>query len=137
MATYEKFECFVGDLGLKKHDLNGDELKVYITDNAPSTSADSIKTDLVGITEENGYAAADIVNTYSEATGTGTLGGTDKVWTASAGGFGPGRYVPLYNETQTDPVDPLICWWDYGSSVTVNEGETFTVDIVTNIFTLA
>lgn len=138
MASYNKFETFVKDLGEGSHQLHagGHDLYVYITNNTPDTALDSVKADLVGITEENGYAAADILNTYTEVTGTGTLGGTDKVWTATAGGFGPGRYVPLYNESQTSPADPLICWWDYGSSVTVNENETFTVDIVTNIFTL-
>lgn len=59
----------------------------------------------------------------------------DKVWTATAGGFGPVRYVVLYNDTAAN--DELICWWDYGSSVTVNDGETFTVDFAASTLTLA
>jgi len=139
MASYNKFECFVGDLGTKKHDLNADVLKVYASNAAPSASADSIKTDLAEITAENGYPSGgtDIENTYSEANGTGTLAGVDKVWTASGGSFGPLRYVVLYNDTQTSPVDPLIAWWDYGSAITVNDGETFTVDFGASVLTIA
>jgi len=57
MATYNKFETFVGDLGLKLHDLNVDVFKVYAaaTAAAPSASADSIKADIAEITPENGY----------------------------------------------------------------------------------
>lgn len=137
MASYNKFECFVGDLGDKVHDLDADTLKVYLTNNAPSTSDDSVKADLATATEENGYAAADITNAWSETGGTGTLTATDVVWTATAGGFGPFRYVPLYNDTPSDPADPLIGWWDYGSSISCAEGETFTVDFGASVLTLS
>ncbi|GAI08875.1 unnamed protein product [marine sediment metagenome] len=93
MASFNKFECFVGDLGDKKHNLDADTLKVYLTNNAPSASADSIKTDLTGITEQNGYAPADIQNGWSETGGTGTLTGVDYEWTGSGGSFGAFRYV--------------------------------------------
>jgi len=138
VVAYNKFETFVGDLGLSVHELNADLLKVYATDNAPSTSLDSIKTDLVEITAENGYPSGgtDIVNTYVEATGTGTLAGMDVTWTASGGTFGPLRYVVMYNDESTGPVDALISWWDRGASVTIQDGESFTVDFGATIFTL-
>ena len=137
MAAYNKFECFVGDLGDKVHDLDADTLKVYFTNNAPGAAADSIKTDLAGATEENGYAATDITNAWAEAAGVGTLTGVDVVWTAAGGSFGPGQYVVLYNDTPGAPVDPLIGWWEYpGGSITVLEGETFTVDFGASILTI-
>jgi hypothetical protein len=126
MATYNKFQGFVGYLGLGAVNLNTDTLRVYLTNNTPSASDDDVKTDLAGITEQNGYTPADTTNTYSETSGTGTLGATDVVWTASGGSFGPFRYVVLYDDTHAS--DILIGWWDYGSSITVNTGETFTVD---------
>lgn len=136
MASYNKFQGFVGYLGLAAVNLNTDTLRVYLTNNTPSASDDDIKTDLAGITEEHGYSAADTTNTYSEAAGTGTLGATDVVWTASGGSFGPFRYVVLYDDTHAS--DILIAWWDYGSSITVLTGETFTVDFAAGgIFTLA
>ncbi len=138
-VAYNKFEVFVGDLGSGFHDLRAANhvLEVYATDNPPSATADNIKTELVEITVENGYPAnSDITNDYLEAVGIGTLTGNDITWTASGGSFGPLRYVVLFNETQTAPVDPLIAWWDRGSSVTINDGESFTVDFGANIFTL-
>ena len=140
MATFNKFETFVGDLGNGTHDLRaaGDTLRVYAqaAANAPSASLDSVKADLTGITVQNGYTEADVQNDYTEASGTGTLTGTDVVWTASGGSFGPLRYVSMFNDTPTSPADPLIGWWDYGSEVTVLTSETFTVDFGANIFTI-
>lgn len=134
MAAYNKFEGFVGYLGLGAVNLNTDTLRVYLTNNAPGAAADDVKADLLGATEENGYAAADITNLYSEAGGVGTMTGTDVVWTALAGGFGPFRYVVMYDDTHAN--DILIAWWDYGSAITVLEGETFTVDFGASILTI-
>ena len=135
MASYVKFQDFVESLGLKEHNLNTDTLKVYLTNNAPSVSADADKTDLAGITEENGYAAADITNVWSETGGTGTLAGTDVVITASGGTVGPFRYVVIYNDTHAS--DGLVCYWDYGSALTLQNGDTFTTDFGVSIFTMA
>jgi len=138
MATFNKFECFVGDLGDKVHDLDADVVKVYLTNATPSASADSVKADLAEITAEYGYptGGTDITNVWSETGGTATLSGTDVVFTGTGGSFGPFRYVIMYNDTPTSPADPLIGWSDYGSAVTVNDGETFTVDFGATILTL-
>jgi len=49
------------------------------------------------------------------------------VWTAAGGTIGPFQYVVLMNFTQTSPVKPLIGWWNYGSALTLQDGETFSV----------
>lgn len=139
MASYNKFETFVLDLGKGYHELHaaGDTLKLYLTNATPSTSADSVKTDLAEITNENGYTApVDIQNDYTETTGTGTLTAVDVVITASGGTVGPFQYAVIYNDTTTGATDPLIAWWDYGSAVTLQDGETFTVDFGASVFTL-
>lgn len=138
MATFNKFQDFVEQLGKGIHQLHasGHQLKVFLSNELP-LATDTAKTDVTPITEENGYAAADIQNDYTESGGTGTLAGVDVEWTASGGSFGPFRYVILYNEDTTSPLDALVAWWDYGSSITCNDGEKFTVDFEASILTIA
>jgi hypothetical protein len=62
--------------------------------------------------------------------------GTDVTWTASGGSFGPFQYVVLYNDTQTTPAKPLIGWYNYGSAISVNDTESFTVDFGATVLTL-
>ncbi len=139
MATYNKFQDFVEQLGKGVHQLHaaGHQLKVYASNELP-LAADTVKTDVAEITAENGYPSggSDIDNDYTESGGTGTLTGTDVTWTASGGSFGPLQYVVLYNEDATSPLDALIGWWDYGSSVTVLDGEQFKVDFGASILTI-
>jgi hypothetical protein len=37
--------------------------------------------------------------------------------------------VAIYDDTQTSPAKPLIGWYDRGDSVTLLDGETFTIDL--------
>jgi len=138
MAAYVKFQQFVKDLGDKVHDLDADDIRVYLTNATPDVAADTVIADLAEISAGNGYTAGGESATavWTETTGTGTLAGTDIVWTAAGGTIGPFRYAVLYNTTPTSPLDPLIAYWDYGSSITLNDGETFTVDFGASIFTL-
>ena len=136
MATYNKFQDFVESLGLEEHNLNTDVLKVYLSNTTPSASLDADKADLAEISAGNGYTAGgeDSTNVWSETGGTATLSGTDITWTASGGTIGAFQYAVLYNDTH--PNDGLIAWWDYGSALTLNDGESFTVDFGASIFTL-
>lgn len=140
MATYNKFESFVGELGQGTHQLQaaGHTLKVYLSNELP-LAADTVKADIAEITAENGYPAGgtDIQQDYTESGGTGTLTGVDVEFTASGGSFGPFRYAIIYNDTPTSPADPLVAWWDYGSSISCNDGEKFKVDFGASIFTIS
>lgn len=128
MASFNKFEQFVQDLCEKVHDLSSDQVEVYLSNTAPDAAADAVKADLAEIGTGNGYAGPqDTQNTGAEASGTYTLTGTKVVVTASGGTVGPFRYVVLQNTTPTSPADPLIGWWDYGSALTLNDGESFSV----------
>lgn len=144
MAAYNKHDIFVEDIFEKTHELMGavDLCKIALTNTAP-ISTNTIFANITEIGAGNGYTAGgdDTTNTGARATGTFTLTGTKVVWTASGGTIGPFRYVSLYNDTPVSPVDPLIAWWDHGSAVTLNDGETFTVkfnngDPTGTIFTL-
>ena len=142
MASFVKFRQFVEDLAAGVHtaalNADTDTLKIYLTNTAPDVDADAVKADLAEITNENGYTApVDVQNAASTATGTITVAGTDVVITASGGTVGPFRYVVLYNDTPTSPADPLIGYWDYASSITLQAGETFTTDFGASLFTVA
>lgn len=141
MATFNKFQDFVEQLGKGVHQLHaaGHTLKVYLTNTAPNAATHAVKADLAEISAGNGYTAGgeDTQNDATEAGGTLTVTGTDIAWTASGGSIGPFRYAILYNDTPSSPTDPLIGWWDYGSSITVLDGETFTVDFGASMFTVA
>ena len=126
MATLTKFTSFATELGLESHQLNTDEIRAALTNTLPVASQTVFDpvTNHPPPAAANGYTAGghDVQNLFSA----GKLTGTDIVITATAGGIGPFRYVVLYNNT--NPTDMLIGWYDYGSSITLNEGETFTID---------
>lgn len=134
MASYNKVDVFTEDLleGVHNFDAAGHLIKVYLSNATPSASADSIKTDLAEITNQNGYTApVDTQNATSRSSGTTTVTAVDVVITAS-GAVGPFQYVVLYNDTPSSPLDPLIAWWDYGTPITLANGETFTIDFGSN-----
>lgn len=130
MATYNKFQAFVENLAEKVHALDVDTLKVLLTNTVP-VNTNTVKANLTEISAGNGYAAGGTQATVSasaQSGGTYKLVLADVVFTASGGSIGPFRYAVLYNDTPTSPAKPLIGFWDYGSSITLNDGETFTVD---------
>lgn len=145
MASYNKYQQFVEDLAAKVHDLLGtagstaDTLKVMLSNTAPNASTHAVRADVSELSTANGYTSGgqSIANVGSESGGVLTVTGTDVTWTASGGSIGPFRYVILYNDTPTSPADPLIGWWDYGSSITLADGESFTVDFGASVFTVS
>ncbi len=138
MAVFNKFQDFVEQLGLGKHNLDTDVLKIMLS-NTAVLNTNTIKANITEIAAGNGYTAGgtDAAGVYSETpAGTGSLTCTDVVWTAAAGTIGPFRYVVLYNDTTAAPVKPLIGWWDYGSSITLADTETFTADFGATTLTI-
>lgn len=128
MATFSKFNAFVENLAEKVHNLGSDTLKVALTNSAPSAT-NSTLSDITQISAGNGYTSggtAATISSSSQSSGTYKLVLADVVFTASGGSIGPFRYAVLYNDTSTG--DALIGYWDYGSSVTLADTETFTVD---------
>jgi len=144
VASFNKFNQFVQDVASGVHQLQtgtSHVLKVMLTNTLP-VAANSILSDITEISTGNGYSAGGTtVGTITGSQTSGTfklVGGTDPVFTAS-GAVGPFRYAVLYNSTPSSPLKPLIGWWDYGSSISLANGETFTVDIdqTNGILTLA
>lgn len=142
MAAYNKFNDFSEQLANGVQNFATDVYKVALSNTAP-VATNTILSNITQIGAGNGYTSGGSTTTITlaEVTGTTTVSGTQVVFTASGGSIGPFRYVVLYNDTTTSPSKPLVAWWDYGSSITLADGETFTVKFSNTtpgaIFTLA
>lgn len=133
MASFNKFQSFVEALAEKVHNLGADTLKIALTNSAP-VATNTVLANITEVAYTNLSARTVTVSSSSQTTGTYSLVCTDLVLTSSGGPTGPFRYAVLYNDTATN--DELIGWWDYGSSITLADGETFTVDFGANVLTL-
>lgn len=138
MASYNKFQQFVEDLCKGVHNFTSDStcsvtVALCAAANAP-VATNSVLADLTQISYTNLSSRVVTGITAEHTTGTVTITATDLVLTAS-GTVATFRYVVLYNDDPTSPADPLICWYDYGSDVTLLNGETFTIDF-TSLATL-
>lgn len=129
MASYNKINAFVENVAEKVHNLQSDALTVALTAtaNAP-VATNSILSDLTQIAYTNLSARVLTVSSSAQTSGTYKLVIADLVLTASGGSVAAFRYIVIYNDTPTSPADPLICWFDYGSSLTLADGETLTLD---------
>lgn len=126
MATFNKFNPFIEAVMEKKHNLGSDSLVVWLSNTAPS-SANAVLADITQITYTNLSSRALTISSSAQTGGTYKLVLNDLVLTASGGSVGPFRYVGVYNDTALS--DDLVGgWYDYGSSITLASGETFTID---------
>jgi hypothetical protein len=139
MATFVKYEHFIEALVNEEVDVLGttDTFRAVIHSDAPVVATDDELADLTQVTG-TGYTAGgiDIDNDGTRSGGTVTMvANTDSVWTATAGDWGSARYVSIHDDTST--TDILMNSYDYGSSFTVGNGETFTVDYGASLATFA
>lgn len=134
MATYNKFNAFAEAMPEKLHDLGANQLVVALTNVAP-VATNSVLADLTQISYTNLSSRNITTSSSSQTSGTYKLVLSDLVLTAS-GAVATFRYVAIYNDTALN--DELICWFDYGSGITMANGETFTIDFdgTNGLFTL-
>lgn len=128
MASFNKFQPFVENLAEKVFNLGSDTLKVLLTNSAPA-AANGVKSDLTEISAGSGYTAGGAtasISSSAQTSGTYKLVLGDVTITASGGSIGPFRYAVLYDDTAAS--GQLIGFWDYGSSITLADGESITVD---------
>lgn len=130
MPAFTRFSAFTTQLNEKKHNLTSDTLKFMLTNNAPDSAWDT-KSDVTGeLSTGNGYTAGGVAmsgKSTSTTDGVYSLTCTDPSWTASGGTIGPFRYCILYNDSATN--DELIAYIDFGYSVTLANGQTWTIDL--------
>jgi hypothetical protein len=142
MATFNKMQQFVADLGTKLINLNTDALTILLTNTVPNvadtlvdttTSTCTVKatSNALEIAAGNGYTkkgAAIGSVAYSQTSGTGKLTGNAVTFSASGGTIGPFQYAVLYDDTSgTTSTRSALGWWNYSSAVTLADGESFKV----------
>lgn len=127
MPAFNKFNAFVENVAEGVHNLQSNSLVLALTNTAPS-AANSVLTDITQISYTNLSSRAVTVSASSQTGGLYKLVVNDITLTSTGGSTGPFRYVVLYNDTPTSPADPLIGWVDYGSSITLGDGEQIAVD---------
>jgi hypothetical protein len=142
LAAFNKFNLFSEDLcrGVHNFQSGGATYAVMLTNTAP-VATNHLYGDISAneLAAGGGYTVGGITSAMADRStgGVESVTATNVTWTASGGGIGPFRYVVVYNQSQTTPLKPLVCWFDYGSSITLNgtNGDTFTVNFGAGFFT--
>ena len=134
MAAYVKVNDFVEHVCEGVHTLSTEQLIVALSNTAPASETSNPTADGNGILANVTQVAYTNLSTRnitlsssSQTAGTYSLVLTDLTLTAS-GAVATFRYVYVYNDIPTSPADPLICVFDYGSGLTLADGESLTID---------
>tara|TARA_Y100000385_G_C12769347_1_gene498580 strand:+ start:148 stop:585 length:438 start_codon:yes stop_codon:yes gene_type:complete len=134
MATFNKVNDFVVN-AVHNMDLQTDQIIVALSNTAPASESPNPASDGNGILANVTQVSYSNLSSRNVTTSSSTqTGGTYKLvladitLTSSGGSTGPFRYVYIYNDTVTAPADPLVGYYDYGSSLTLNDGDSLTVD---------
>jgi len=142
VAAFNKINGFVENLAEKVFNLGSDTITVALSNTAPGSEATpptgattaAKLSNVTQISYTNLSSRVVTISSSAQSGGTYSLVPADLVLTAS-GAVGPFRYVYIYDDTATN--NELIGYYDYGSSISLANGETFTVDFGTELFTLA
>ena len=138
MATLVFFESFSEGIANADIDFGADTFKLYYTNTAPDAAADTNVADFpTEVANGNGYTTGGLTLdsvTVSRSGDTTKISIADEVLSAS-GAVGPLRYGIIYSST----ADLAVCYYDRGSSVTLQSGDTLTAnfDDSNGVFTIA
>ena len=125
MVVFNKINSFVENVAEKKIDLSGASLTIALTNTAHTSTWDEL-ADLTQVSYTNLSSRVITVTTSAQTDGTYKLVLADLTLTSSGGTTGPFRYVYVFDDGSTG--DKLIGYHDYGSSITLQDGDSLTVD---------
>lgn len=133
MAAYNKFQSWA-EYSEEGANVGSDQFVVALTNSAP-VATNTVLSDITQIAYTYCSSRNLSTSTSSQTSGTFSLVLSDLTLTASGGPVGPFRYVVVYDDTVSG--DPLVCWFDYGSSITLGDGETFLINFGSSLYTKA
>ena len=134
MATFNKFNAWAENF-VEVANVGTDTFVIALSNTLP-TAANSVLADITEISYTNLSSRTLTTASSTQSSGTYSLTLNDLTLTAS-GAVAAFRYVIIYDDTPTSPADPLVGWYDYGSSITMANGETFTIDFTGAALTLS
>jgi hypothetical protein len=133
MATFTFYDEGILNILKALIDLDGDTFKAVLTNSAPDAAAHDELADVTQIANGGGYTTGGETLTSvglaetSGGSGVWVWSAADFSWTATSGGMAEFRYVVIYSDTSSG--DKLVGYLDYGSGLTIEEGNAFTVDV--------
>lgn len=138
MATFQFFDEFKRYSMDGTIDLDTHSFRSILSNTGPTLGTNTIKADITETGAGNGYTANGVA--LSSITWAETGGGTgiwqwtaaDWSWTAAGGSIAAFRYIIVFDDTPSSPAKPLVGMLDYGSALTLTDGNTFTVDVGAN-----
>lgn len=134
MVSFNKFQPFVEHMVEGRVNVGNDPMVIILCNAAPDAT-DGVYSDLADDSEVvngNGYVTGGLpvgVTSSGQTGGTYTLVLNDLTITASGGSIGPFRYFVLASISSDSPSERYLCgYWDYGSNLTLADGESVTAD---------
>jgi hypothetical protein len=130
VAAYNKFQSWV-EYKNEGANVGSDQFVVALTNSAP-VATNALLAELTPVDYTNCSTRNITMSSASQTGGTYTPVPVDLTLTASGGTVGPFRYVVIYDDTVSG--DPLVCWFDYGSSITLAAGETILINFGSSLW---
>jgi len=144
MPALQKIPDFAEQVLRGVHNFGAHVFKAALTNTLPA-AANTVLANITQVAASGGYVAGgyaldsitvtramedvklvvnDAIQTVSASVARVKI--ADEMIAASGGSVGPFRYAVVYNDTAANK--PLVGYVDYGSSVTLNDGENLTLD---------
>jgi hypothetical protein len=129
MVAMSKFNSFVERLAEAEINFASHTFKMALTNSAPAAGNSNL-ADITQIANGNGYTtggATLVLSTSAQVSGVyrAIFNDLSPAWTAT-GTMGPFRYLVLYDDSHAS--DALVGWFDHGSALTLNSGDTLALN---------